>query len=111
MKKSVIAIVFVGLSLAAFIIIHFGLKHGSTESESVALGQSATPLPESQSSVSTSMIQDDQRALMAAPSSPSSNGLLTLKLNPSFSKKLPSPEDAQKALAMNEEFSKAQRSQ
>ncbi|MDD5165585.1 MAG: hypothetical protein PHG25_03590 [Candidatus Pacebacteria bacterium] len=111
MKKSVIAIVFVGLSLATFIIIHFGLKHGSTEFGSVALEQPATPSSESQPSASMSMVQDDQRALADVSSSPSSNGLLTLKLNPSFSKKLPSPEEAQKALAMNEEINKAQRSQ
>ncbi len=41
-----------------------------------------------------------------AETSPTSNGLVQLQLKPSFSQQLPSPEDAQRALAMHNEFLK-----
>ena len=58
--------------------------------------------------VSTSSAGSNESVSVAAPNSTSSSGLITLRLNPSFSKKLPSPEDAQKALAMNNQFVKTQ---
>lgn len=104
MKKSVIVIVLAGL-VAIGLSIKCGLKRDASSRDEAPAAQAQAPSPEQLSLASP---EPRAAATEAPPESPSgpTNGLIALRLNPSLSDHLPSPEDAKKALAMNEAFLK-----
>ena len=110
--RPMVVMVILGSALMILLLVGMAVwpshHHGKSDTTSVA---TIDPAPSQELViVATSSVGSTSApvALLGSDLNSGNSGLITFRLNPSFSTRLPSPDDAQRAMVMNKQFLKMQ---